>query len=125
MKKIHLIAAAAALLLSGGVFWKATTQKIEVLTNELLFENLTAITDPAMLTGFAVAGRRAAGPEPGTCGLVGSKERPYPLQGYDYRGPDCHISYKEIQNRQENWRRHGYSISWCCDSCKDTWYCPN
>ena len=121
-----MIIAVAALLLSGGVFMKANQQKIGFTANELLLENLTAVSDPAMPTGFAVSGRRAVPDDPaGTCGIVGSKERPYPLQGYDYRGPDCHISYKEIQNRQENWRRHGYSISWCCDSCKDTWYCPN
>lgn len=40
MKKIHLMAAATALLLSGGVFMKANS-----INNSLLEDNLTALTD--------------------------------------------------------------------------------
>ena len=118
-----MIIAVAALLLSGGVFMKANQQKIGFTANELLLENLTAVSDPAMPTGFAVSGRRAVD-ESGTCGIVGSKY----VEGSTepiWKSPVCHISMKEVDRYIKDWKRENYSISWCCDSCKDTWYCPN
>ena len=126
MKKIHLFAAVAALLLSGGVFMEAyNAQRIGLPTNDLLLENLTAITDPAMPTGFAVSGRRAVEQDEGTCGLVAFKEETYPNYGYRYKAPECGHSLDYINKRADYWRRNNYSINYCCDSCKDTWYCGN
>lgn len=107
MKKMTLIAAATALLLSGGVFIKANQQNIGVLANELLLENLTAFSDPAPRSGFVVTGRWCSG----TCGV-----------GIGNSGICC-ISYTDAQGIYQSKREERTDVHWCCDSCHSTAYC--
>ena len=126
MKKIHLFAAAAALLISGGVFMKAyNAQKLGLPTNDLLLENLTAFSDPSSVRSNLIVTGRKDDSDSGTCGIVGFKEEKGPNQGYTYKDPICNKSFKAIYEKEGEWKRDGWSINYCCDSCKDTWYCGN
>jgi hypothetical protein len=100
MKKSHLIAIAAALLLSGGVF-----MKVNNTNDSLLDENIEAFTeDPEQGSG--------------TCGyIVYFGDGPY-----DYF-KDCNLPYEAAYGTYSRYSSYQYRANWCCDSCKNTGYC--
>jgi len=96
MKKLHLIAAAAALLLSGGVF-----VKVNNTNNILLEENIEAFSEN--------------GGSSGTCGY-------WTNIGWDVKG--CGLSKDIALTAYNYYSSRGFTSYWCCDSCKSTFYCP-
>ncbi|MBO7478805.1 MAG: hypothetical protein J6U04_12845 [Salinivirgaceae bacterium] len=96
MKKITLIAAAVALLMSGGVFMKTNS------INETLSENIQAFSE--------------GGGSSGTCGYYINYGSGTEVLCMTSKA----IAY-ECWYRAKYWG--GYTSYWCCDSCKNTFYC--
>ncbi|MBO7478804.1 MAG: hypothetical protein J6U04_12840 [Salinivirgaceae bacterium] len=105
MKKVKIFAATAALLLSGGVFMKSN------IINETLSENIQAFTQegnyPYDYEDWSS----------GTCGYYANL-----IAGTEV----CCNCSKDHALSSYNWYSwHGYTSYWCCDSCKNTFYCGN